>query len=222
MTNDSARRERHRSPERRERCHEASAQRNAAYVRLIGAAREDDRSARVELATRVQDEAYAAGLRALKNPHDAADVAQECVLRVLQYLPNIDLERAPAAYVSRIVRCVIANRKSPRSRPRRERTNSVDVEPKDGTMGIGGLETPREDDPAWRVSLDEDFQRLHGALTCLSPRQREAVQMRYFEGLSCQEIARQMSTTITAVHQLLFKARARLADWLGKPGWDHV
>jgi RNA polymerase sigma-70 factor (ECF subfamily) len=67
-----------------------------------------------------------------------------------------------------------------------------------------------DENPVAETIRDELAERLRQALAELAPREAEVFCLRYFEEFSYQDIARQLSITVSAVSTALNKARARL------------
>jgi RNA polymerase sigma-70 factor (ECF subfamily) len=78
---------------------------------------------------------------------------------------------------------------------------------------------PVAEPAAWtdpeQVLLSEDLNRaLRQALEHLSPEQRAVVELTYFEGFSCQEIATITESNVNTVKSRMFHARRQLAQLL--------
>lgn len=56
------------------------------------------------------------------------------------------------------------------------------------------------------IEADERKQAVRAALLKLPPRQRQAVALRYFEGMTYQEVAEAMEASVSAVESLLYRA----------------
>jgi len=75
--------------------------------------------------------------------------------------------------------------------------------------------TPQPDEVcASRERLD----KLIAGLNRLSPRSREILMARRYEGLSCPEIAKRYGVTVSAVEKSLARAMLHLVDWMD--GYD--
>ncbi|MBD3220749.1 sigma-70 family RNA polymerase sigma factor, partial [bacterium] len=68
----------------------------------------------------------------------------------------------------------------------------------------------RGDDPGRALEREETATRVREAVAALPERQRQAVVLKRFQGLSYQEIADAMQTTVPAVESLLQRAAATL------------
>jgi RNA polymerase sigma-70 factor (ECF subfamily) len=68
--------------------------------------------------------------------------------------------------------------------------------------------------PAEEAARREEAVRLREAIGRLPERYRTVVRLRYFDGLSCAAIARELATTANVVSLILFRARQRLREEL--------
>jgi RNA polymerase sigma-70 factor (ECF subfamily) len=84
-------------------------------------------------------------------------------------------------------------------------------------VGDGAGEIPSKEDVAGRVQRTTDVGR---ALEALKPRDRAMLWLAYAEGSSHQEIASVLGVKTASVKLLLFRARRRLAGFLGRPPSD--
>ncbi|MCS7351862.1 MAG: sigma-70 family RNA polymerase sigma factor [Anaerolineae bacterium] len=71
-----------------------------------------------------------------------------------------------------------------------------------------------DSDPSHHLDSQETIQRLAQALERLSPTQRTIVVLRYYEGLSEEEIARALGCAVGTLKRHLHEARQRLRRWL--------
>lgn len=60
------------------------------------------------------------------------------------------------------------------------------------------------------ASMDADAQRVHGALATLPPDQRRILELGYFHGLTCSEMATELSIPIGTVKSRLHAAMKKL------------
>ena len=127
--------------------------------------------------------------RSMLSPAEAAEIAQDVFLEVWRRLPDYDPARAGAwTWIHAITRsrCLDRLRASRvRSRALHRSVETVD------------FEAP---DEAW-----ESRDRVEALLGRLSPRQKEVIELAYFDGLSHSEIAEKVSAPIGTV-----KGRIRL------------
>lgn len=130
-----------------------------------------------------------------RNAEDAADLAQEVRLRVLEKGAGFRGAARPETWIYRIAVNVCRDQVRAGSRKRsRELALETDIE------------TPTED--------REALLALRSALDALPPRQRQLLSLREFGGLSYREIAAALGISIGSVESGIFDARSRLARLL--------
>jgi RNA polymerase sigma factor (sigma-70 family) len=134
----------------------------------------------------------------LRDPHAAEDAAQETFLSAHRSLLGGTEPREPAAWLATIARneCRSTRRTAPSAPLDEER--------------IGTLL-----DPADIVADRSDLSDIANAIAELPDRQREALVLREFCGLSYDQVAAAMSVSGAAVDSLLSRARRRLIEQLG-------
>ena len=74
-------------------------------------------------------------------------------------------------------------------------------------------------DPAGDASRSQIGDRIRRALAQLEPRQREVLEIAYFQGLSQSEIAERLSTPLGTVKSWTRQALMRLRDMLPQEEW---
>lgn len=72
------------------------------------------------------------------------------------------------------------------------------------------------------IFLDEDsddelHQRLQAALEALTSRQREAIYLRFYEGLSYEEVAGTLGITVKATYKIVARGLQQLRDQMQVP-----
>jgi RNA polymerase sigma-70 factor (ECF subfamily) len=133
--------------------------------------------------------------RMLRSADDAEDAVQQTFLHALQALQAGTRPRVEAAWLSRIAHNVCIERL--RAAGRRSR-----------------LETPTSPDAFETVAAghgEDERPDLAAALAAIEPRQREALLLREWRGLSYREIAGVLQLSQSAVEALIHRARRALA-----------
>ncbi|MCW2501648.1 MAG: polymerase sigma factor [Frankiales bacterium] len=157
---------------------------------LVVAVRLADDEAFAALATQVRPWLVATCARHLSgDQHQAEDIAQECLVKLHSALRRDDRPLRVRPWLAVVARnaCI--------DHARRSVPEPVDAVPDSAVQD----DDPFELDPA----LDRAWSRL-------AARHREALQLRELVGLSYEETARAMGTTVSGVETLLFRARAAL------------
>lgn len=140
--------------------------------------------------------------RSLGNAADAEDVAQDAMLRAFRQLPL--WQPGQARFSSWLYR-VTLNLCQDRLRQRREHLPIEEME----------LVDPAPE-PELALETRQRQHRLEDALAELPQRQREALLLCHYEGLSCADAAQAMETTVEAIESLLARARRQLRQRLGE------
>ncbi|MGH2403206.1 MAG: RNA polymerase sigma factor, partial [bacterium] len=142
--------------------------------------------------------------RILGNPEDAAEAAQETMLKVFQGLPRFNGRYLLRAWVARIATnvCLDAIRK------RQRRVNEFD------SPDAESLEVPEHavlrssvDDPAEIAAREDEGRRIRELLKDLPGHHREALVMREFDGRSHEEIAATLGMSAPQVKALIHRAK---------------
>jgi RNA polymerase sigma-70 factor (ECF subfamily) len=148
-----------------------------------------------------QDEVYTLARRLVGDPHLAADVAQETLVRAWRALPRFRGEARLSTWLHRIT---VNTAWSLRDRARRGAGLPIE--------DYYELPAPPgPDQPETAGELLELRGRLRAALDRLPEGQRQVVVMKDVYGWSHGEIAESMGISVTAAKVRLHRARARLA-----------
>ena len=145
----------------------------------------------------------------------AEDLAQDVFLRVYRarerYMPTAKF----STWLYTITHNVASN--SIRKSSRRKEVNLVSTP--SGSMPVRPLDTMAKDKsnlmPSRLADQKEMGKMIREAIQSLGPRQRMAMLLSKYEGMSYIEIAETMELTTQAVKSLLSRARANLKDILG-------
>lgn len=156
------------------------------------------------LVRRYQVRAVRAAYLIVRDAQTAEDVVQETFLNLFRRIRRFDETRPLGPYLLRSVVNAALDAAAPASKREQGTVSLESVED-----WLKAAETV-EDQAAWNA-LKRD---IHHALGQLSPRQRAAVVMRYYLGLSEQEMAARLDTRPGTVKWLLNEARARLRGLL--------
>lgn len=171
-------------------------------VELMARLSTGDMGALGDLVRRHQQRVLSLAYRVLNDWHRAEDVAQETFLRVHRAAGRYKPEARFTTWLYRIVVNLCLDEQ--RSRGRR----SIPLE-----NAAGDWEAVSDDDAAERKEL---VQSVKAAVAELPERQRMALILHRYEGLSHGEIAEATGWTASAVESLLVRAYANLREKLGK------
>lgn len=161
-------------------------------------AREDSEAAR--LYTEHADRILAYCRRHLSSGSEAEDAVQTTFLYALRALRSGVVPECESAWLHTIARNVC-----------RWQQRTASRHPTSGALGVDHLPGPDPDDAR------EVLAGLHDALESLPERQRHALLLREWRGLSANEIADHLELSGPATHALLTRARHALAQALTAP-----
>jgi RNA polymerase sigma-70 factor (ECF subfamily) len=173
-----------------------------AVERLVAAAKAGDPEAFGSLFDVYYGPVYRYVASRVGRPSDAEDLAQLVFVKVLESLPRYEQRGVPfGGWLFRLARNVVIDH----VRTRREHvTLDVIVEKSTDDQGPDEL-----------AVLRQEMDSIAHALRRLTPEQREAVELRFFAGLSAKEAAEAMGRQEGTVRGLQFRAIAALRRELG-------
>jgi len=170
---------------------------------LVARVAEGDRAAYAGLVLRHTDRFLALAERLLGTRGEAEDVLQDAFSRLWTHADRFDPEVARfTTWFYRVVAnaCTDRLRRRGRSQPLPEHWDSVDP-------------GPRADE---KLAENQRARRVRDALDELPERQKVAVTLCYFEGLTNVEAAEVLSISVKALESLLVRARRGLRAELGE------
>jgi RNA polymerase sigma-70 factor (ECF subfamily) len=145
---------------------------------LIGRARAGDLDAQDVLVRRYLADVYGLAFRMLRDEDLAQDAAQDAMVNAMR---GLDRFRGDASFRTWVLR-IAANAAKSLAR-RRSRKREVPLTAVDGLAG-------EAEDPAARVEMKDQAERIRARISTLPGKQRMAVELRVNQGLDYQEIAR--------------------------------
>jgi RNA polymerase sigma-70 factor (ECF subfamily) len=171
-------------------------------LEIVARVRSGERDAYAHLVRKYQARITAL-CRTLVGQADAEDAAQEAFFKAYQALGRFEGNASFYTWLYRIAsnHCLSALR----SRKPSESLDRIVEEEKEGLLRLFG------DDPRGAIESRELLERLLGAL---KPNYRLALSLRERDGLSYEEIAEVMETTVDSVKALLRRARAEVEEKL--------
>lgn len=164
----------------------------------IARAQRGDHAAFGQLVRVYERPVYNLAYRMLGDPAEAEDAAQETFLRAYSRLSTYEPERKFVNWLLSIAShyCIDQLRQKGRS-------SQISL---DGPLLSEWLASDRQS-PEQEVSVKEEREQVRQVLELLPPVHRAAVILRYWYGMSYQEIATVMSTTESAIKSRLHRAR---------------
>ena len=153
--------------------------------------------------------AYAVARRVLNNPADAEEAAQDAFTKI--WVHAADWREGKAKFTTWMYRIVV--------------NASLDLARKKRLPVTGDealLHAQADDAPSveTRLAAEDTRDALHRALEQLTPQQRAAVSLCYFEELTNPEAARILGIHLKALEGLLVRARKSLRGLLNEKGGE--
>jgi RNA polymerase sigma-70 factor (ECF subfamily) len=178
---------------------------SAHLVDLMARCATADQVAFAELYDLTMRRVYGIVLKVLRSPEHAQEVTQEVYLEVWSQAPKY----APAKGSVVGWMATMAHRRAV------DRVRSVSSEvARDERYAF--IDVDRESDEVWdSVAQQYDVERVREALATLTPIQRQAIQLAYFEGLTQSQIATALNLPLGTVKTRIRDGLKRLRDALG-------
>jgi RNA polymerase sigma-70 factor (ECF subfamily) len=177
-------------------------------LQLVQAHRRGNAEAIGELLGAYERRIYAVCLRMVRNEHDARDLAQDTMVKVIQGLDGYDGRSKLSTWIIRVsMNCCLSHLRKQRLR----RHGSLErdwAEEATGAFGAGGA--PRELQPARGVEHTEMQGILSRALGSLDPQMRAVLVLRDMQDLEYGQIAEVLNVPVGTVKSRLFRARVAL------------
>ncbi|HEX7237366.1 MAG TPA: RNA polymerase sigma factor [Gammaproteobacteria bacterium] len=168
----------------------------------------------------VEARAYRIALVQIRDRHEALDIVQDAMIRLVQRYANRPSEEWPPLFY-RILQNRIRDmqrRRAVRSRVLSFFGGTASEEEHDPLAEAPG---PRSENPLEQVTADDAMRALERALSDLPVRQREAFMLRNFEGLDVAQTATAMGCTEGSVKTHYSRAVHRLREVLAEHGEEH-
>jgi RNA polymerase sigma-70 factor, ECF subfamily len=164
----------------------------------IARAKAGDQAAFAAIFTRYERRIYSFIYRMLGDPDDAYDLTQDTFLKAYRALGKTDDELNVNAWLHRIASnaCMDLLR-------RRQRVRWLPWE----TAKHDRPSARTEDDPERTLLGGETQTAVQRVLAAMSPRNRQAMILREYEGLSCEDIGEVLGVSRSAVKSMLFRGR---------------
>jgi RNA polymerase sigma-70 factor (ECF subfamily) len=181
---------------------------------LIRAAQRGDQDAFEQLVRAYDQSVLRLAMNLLRSPEDARDVYQEAFLRVYRNLHAFRFDCSFHTWLYRIVTNICLDQL--RKRKVRKEESAV-VETAEGPLDRMEAfeEDSAESDPErtmWNRQLKD---RIEGALSDLTPRERMVFELRHYQGLRLRNIGEVLGTTEEAAKNCLFRATQKMRSVLG-------
>lgn len=167
-----------------------------------------DRNALAKLFTSTFESLYRYGYRIIPNSEKVRDAIQEVYYQLWKYRKNLSKPGSVRAYLFISLRRELLNRK--KAALRRE---EIDKKYFDEEFD------PLLNYTKWDEILnlqEKESKELKKAIKKLTPRQREVIYLKYFEGLSTDEISKILEIRAQSIYNFLSEAVKMLRSFLDK------
>ena len=168
-----------------------------------------------DLVLRFERPVYALILRMVRDAETAEDLAQEVFVKAYRHLASYDPRRKFASWLFKVAHNTTIDHL------RRAQLDTVPLaaEQEDGGGLLAVLADTSAESPAAAAERRAMARALERAIRGLRPDYREAVVLRYIEGLSYEEIAEALAQPLGTVKTNLHRARKQMATALSAAGW---
>jgi RNA polymerase sigma-70 factor (ECF subfamily) len=174
---------------------------SAPESELARRAASGDRAAFAEIVRLHQQAIYNVAYRMLGNAPDAEDAAQDAFIRAYQFFDRFDTDRPLVPWLKRITVNVCLNRLNAK---------------KPASLLDDSLPPPKDPHPRpeAQTTTRQREERIRAEIVRLPPQYRAVIELRHFQELSYDEIARALKRPLNSVKSDLFRARKLLAERL--------
>ena len=173
---------------------------------LLDRARSGDNVAFGEIVQRFQGTVYAIALGRLRDPHDAAELAQDVFVHAQAKLGQL---RDPACFAGWLRQITVRRAINRQVRGKRFAQAEPEAIQQTPDVGAGPLET---------LLAQEARHELWEGLAELKPLDRETLVAFYIQGRSLRQMSREFATPVGTIKRRLHVARNRLKDVLETRG----
>ena len=182
---------------------------NAELVALLAACAKRDHSAFSRLYSRTSSKLFGVALRILRREDWAEEVLQDCYVSIWNHSASYSSGVAtPMTWMMSIVR----NRSLDRvRRPRLEVSGEAQDDTDDSVIDRAESNTPG---PLDQLTAKLDARALSDCLARLEPKQRQAVALAFYDGLSHSELAAHMREPLGTVKTWVRRGLTRLKECL--------
>lgn len=176
------------------------------HPELIEALQKGDEAAYKKVVDEWQDMVYNTALGIVQHPDDADDITQEVFIQVFQSVSSFKGESKFSTWLYRITVSKALDHEKRKKRKKR----FAFVQSLFGKDGEDAMLLPEFSHPGIQLEKKERAAELFSALKKIPDNQRVAFTLHKLEGLSYQEIAEVMDTSLFAVESLMGRAKANL------------
>ena len=168
-----------------------------------------------QLVERYQRPVYGLLMRMVRSPALAEDLAQETLIKAYRAIATFDRSRQFSSWLFKIAH----NTAIDHLRKNRPPTVPLETDDSEWLDPLAVLAAPESQSPEARTRGRDLAEALQDALMELRPDYREAVLLRFQQGLRYEEIADILDLPLGTVKTHLHRARKQMATTLRDGGW---
>jgi RNA polymerase sigma-70 factor (ECF subfamily) len=193
-----------------------SAKAKGDYELIQRAIKKKDDSAYTELMSRYKDSIYYMLLKMVRNKDDAEDLTLEAFGKAFMNLEQYSPKYAFSTWLFRIAsnNCIDFLRK------KKMDTTSIDQQFDNEDAPYIFLPSKGRN-PEEEAIRNQKFKLMRELVDELKPQYKTLIELRYFKGLSYEEISKELDLTLGTVKAQLFRARKILEEII-KPKMDYI
>ena len=185
------------------------------YALVIRATQQKDQQAFAELMDKYKDSIYYMLLKMVRNKDDAEDLTLEAFGKAFMNLEQYSPKFAFSTWLFRIAsnNCIDFLRK------KKMNTTSIDQQFDNEDAPFIFLPSKGRN-PEEEAIRNQKFKLMRELVDELKPQYKTLIELRYFKGLSYDEISKELNLTLGTVKTQLFRARKTLEEII-KPKMDY-
>lgn len=181
----------------------------AAEKSLIQQVQKGDLEAYGEIIRAYQDSVFSVCLRVLGHSQDAEDLTQDAFLRAYRNISHYDLSRPFGPWIRVLAANLCYNHLN------KARLNGSPLDDERCPIKEDSRQNPEK-----LLELSQEQRELYQKIWQLPEKQRIALELRHFQGLSYQEMAQTLGLPLNTVRSHLYRARHKLAELLEEEQHD--
>lgn len=180
---------------------------NGELAKIVDLVKEDEKNFKL-LYDATYITIYHLAFNKMKNRHDAEDVSQEVYVKISEGIHSLKDTRAFNSWMKRIVHntCIDALRK------RRKKEDMLINDSENNLVEIFAAEDYLDFSPVAMIEQKEVSKTIEKLINRLPSKQKQAVQMYYFQELTTNEIAEKLFCSAKVVRNRLYYARLSLKE----------
>ena len=168
-----------------------------------------------QLVERYQRPVYGLLLRMVRTPALAEDLTQETLIKAYRAIATFDRSRRFSSWLFKIAHNTAIDHLRKKSPP----TVTLETDDDERLDPLASLAAPESRSPEAQAAGRDLAEALQEALMELRPDYREAILLRFQQGLPYEEIAEVLDLPLGTVKTHLHRARKQMAATLRAGGW---